>query len=186
MMLASGIPGHHAGPVRISVFIATSVDGYIATRQGDLAWLEESADPGEDYGFDTFLDSVDAIAMGRGTYDHIAELDPLPFGDRPVYVFTSRPPEVRPGVTFWAVGPHEAAQRWQEQDFARVYLDGGRVISDFLAEGLVDDMLLTTVPILLGDGLPLFHAVNRRTSLALLHTQTFASGLVTRRYAVCG
>ncbi|MBK9737953.1 MAG: hypothetical protein IPO93_00190 [Actinobacteria bacterium] len=85
---------------RVSVFIASSLDGFIATRDGSLAWLEAAAKEDEDYGFDAFLSSVDALAMGRGTYDHIAHLDPLPFGDRPVYVFTHRPPAPRPRVTF--------------------------------------------------------------------------------------
>lgn len=183
-MLASGVTDRNAGPVRISVFIATSVDGYIADRDGSIAWLEESGDPREDYGFTSFLDTVDALAMGRGTYDHVADLDPLPFGDRPVYVFTSRPPAPRPGVTFWQADSAQAVAHWNSQGHSRIYLDGGRVISDFLAAGLVDDILLTTVPILLGEGLPLFHAVPRRATLTLLDTQTFASGMVNRRYRV--
>ena len=76
---------------RLSVFIASSLDGYIATRDGSLAWLEEAARSDEDYGYESFLESANALAMGRGTYDHIAHLDPLPFGNRPVFVFTHRP-----------------------------------------------------------------------------------------------
>lgn len=168
--------------MRISVFIATSIDGYIADRDGSIGWLEESADPREDYGYFPFLASVDALAMGRGTYDHIADLDPLPFDAKPVYVFTSRPPEPRPGVTFWQAGPREAIAHWQSQGYERIYLDGGRVISDFLAEGLVDDIQLMSVPILLGEGRPLFHPVGRMHHMRLLETRTFASGLVSRHY----
>ena len=95
---------------RLSVFIATSIDGYIATLDGSLDWLERAARPDEDYGFDEFLASVDALAMGRGTYDHIAHLDPLPFGERPVYVFTHRPPAPRAHVHFIRTDPAGGAR----------------------------------------------------------------------------
>lgn len=167
---------------RLSVFIATSVDGYIATLDGSLDWLERAASPDEDYGFDDFLADVDALAMGRGTYDHIAHLDPLPFGERPVYVFTHRPPEPRTGVTFWDVDPQRAHSHWIEQGFGRVYVDGGRVISDFLAEGLIDDLVLTTAPVLLGSGRPLFHPGGQPTDLLLDDVRTWPSGFVARTY----
>jgi len=168
---------------RLSVFIASSLDGYIATRDGNLAWLEEAARRDEDYGFEAFLDSVDALAMGRGTYDHIAHLDPLPFGNRPVFVFTHRPPAPRDGVTFWQESPRAALARWTAMGLGRVYLDGGRLISDFLAEGLVDDLALTKVPVLLGDGLPLFHPIGVSTSLRLESVQSWPSGFVNLTYS---
>ena len=167
---------------RLSVFIATSVDGYIAAVDGSLDWLEQAARPDEDYGYDEFLASVDALAMGRGTYDHISHLDPLPFGERPVYVFTHRAPEPRAGVTFWTLSPREAHARWSDLGLARVYLDGGRLISAFLAEDLVDDMVLTTAPVLLGAGRPLFHPVGRSTALHLDDVRSWTSGFVARHY----
>ena len=168
---------------RVSVFIASSLDGFIATRDGSLAWLEAAAREDEDYGFDAFLSSVDALAMGRGTYDHIAHLDPLPFGDRPVYVFTHRPPAPRPGVTFWRESVAGAVAHWAGAGHRRVYLDGGQVISDFMAEGLVDDLLLIRVPILMGDGLPLFHDMSHPTRLRLDGVEAFASGMVSLAYS---
>jgi len=110
---------------RLSVFIACSLDGYIATSDDSLDWLESAARPGEDYGFEEFLSSVDALAMGRGTYDHIAGLDPLPFGERPVFVFTHRRPADRPGVVFWGRSPSEALATWEESGLESVYVDGG-------------------------------------------------------------
>jgi dihydrofolate reductase len=167
---------------RLSVFIATSVDGYIATSDGSLDWLERAARPDEDYGFQDFLADVDALAMGRGTYDHIAHLDPLPFGERPVYVFTHHLPEPRPGVTFWDLSPQAALARWEAQRFRRVYVDGGQVISDFLAEGLIDDLALTTAPVLLGSGRPLFHPIAPSGRLRLEGVRSWPSGFVTRTY----
>ena len=84
---------------RLSVFIASSLDGYIATRDGSLAWLEEAAKRAEDYGYEAFLNSVDALAMGRGTYDHIAHLEPLPFGGRPVFRRAEGHSLIRRGVS---------------------------------------------------------------------------------------
>jgi dihydrofolate reductase len=120
--------------------------------------------------------------MGRGTYDHIAHLDPLPFGERPVYVFTHRPPVPRDHVHFVQLTPREALARWTEQGLDRVYVDGGRVISAFLAEGLIDDLVLTTAPVLLGAGLPLFQPGGQPAGLLLDGVRTWPSGFVARRY----
>jgi dihydrofolate reductase len=167
---------------RLSVFIATSIDGYIATVDGSLEWLEQAARPDEDYGFDSFLATVDALAMGRGTYDHIAHLDPLPFGERQVFVFTHHPPESRAAVTYWDRSPSEALAHWTDLGLDRVYVDGGQVISAFLAEGLIDDLILTTAPVLLGAGRPLFHPAKRAAGFHLDDVRTWPSGFVTRTY----
>jgi dihydrofolate reductase len=167
----------------LAVFIASSLDGYIATREGSLAWLEEAASGDEDYGYESFLESVDALAMGRGTYDHIAHLDPLPFGGRPVFVFTHRPPPPRDGVTFWQLSPRSALGRWNRMGIGRVYVDGGAVISDFLAQGLIDHLVLTKAPILLGSGLPLFHPIPVSTELRLESVQSWPSGFVNLTYS---
>lgn len=169
--------------MHLVVFCATSLDGYIASDDGTIEWLERSGSPDEDYGFDAFLASVDALAMGRATYDHIAHLDPLPFGDRPVYVFTHRPPAPRDGVQFVSWTPDEAVEHWSAAGFARVYVDGGRVISDFLAAGHIDEITITTVPLLLGRGRPLFHPIDRATPLRLVSTRAWPSGMAQATYA---
>jgi dihydrofolate reductase len=171
---------------RLSVFIAASLDGYIATTDGNLGWLEASAREGEDYGYDTFLTDVDALAMGRGTYDHIASIDPLPFGERPVYVFTHRAPPPRDGVTFWELDAAAAVRRWTELEHRHVYVDGGVLISSFLQEGLIDDLTITIAPVLLGDGIRLFPGGFPQTLLALDDAKPFPGGMVTLRYRVPG
>ncbi len=168
--------------LRISVFIACSLDGYIATSDGSLDWLERAARPDEDYGYDDFMSTVDALAMGRGTYDHVRHLDPLPFGERPLFVFTSADPGPRAGVTFWRPAPREAVQRWREAGFDRVYVDGGRLVSSFLREGLVDDLTVTVVPRILGAGRPLFHPGLPTTALTLTGVRHWPSGLVRLSY----
>ncbi len=171
------------GTTRLSVFIATSIDGYIATADGSLAWLQEAASSQEDYGYQSFLNSVDGLAMGPGTYDHIAHLDPMPFGARPVFVFTHHRPRPREGVTFWQVSPPVALERWNRMGLGRVYVDGGALISDFLGQGLIDDLVLTKVPVLLGDGLPLFHPIPLSTRLRLEAVKTWPSGFVNLTYS---
>jgi len=168
----------------ISVYIAASLDGYIARPDGSLDWLHAAASPDEDYGYESFLSGVDALAMGRGTYDHIAHIDPLPFGGKPVYVFTHRDSEPREEVTFWSVDPAVALTRWTELAYARVYVDGGVLIDAFMRAGLIDELTITVAPVLLGEGIPLFHAGVDQTALELVDSSTFPSGMVQLRYAI--
>ena len=168
---------------RLSVFIASSIDGYIATMDDKLDWLQSAGLPGEDYGYNEFMSTVDAVAMGRGTYDFIADFDPVPYDERPVFVFTHRPPPERNRFTFWQLSAREALAQWQTMGYERVYVDGGSLISSFLAEGLIDDMLLTTVPLLLGEGRPLFHPISRQTPMTLTGSTSWPSGMINRTYS---
>lgn len=167
---------------RLSAYAAVSVDGYLATVDGDLGWLDAAATDDTDYGFEEFMADVDAVAMGRNTYDHIAAIDPLPFGDRQVFVFTTRPPDDRPGVRFWSVGPNEAVEHWRRAGLAHVYVDGGVVVSSFLDAGLIDHLTLFHVPVLLGTGRPLFLPSGQQLSLTLTHVDRWPSGMVVTRY----
>ena len=166
---------------RISVYIAHSVDGYIADAEGSLDWLFRLAGT-EDYGHAEFMAGIDGLAMGRGTWDFIAEEPDLPFEGRPVYVFTSRDATPRDGVTFWSRTPQEAVAEWQAAGLTHVYVDGGRLISQFLQAGYVDSLTLTVVPVLLGRGARLFHEVDAQTALRLVSATPYDNGLVVLRY----
>jgi dihydrofolate reductase len=176
---------------RLSVFCASSIDGYLATIDDDLTWLDEAVGEGEDYGYDEFIATVDALAIGRGTYDYVVrELGtdgPHPWGDRAVYVFTHHPPApgepVWSGVQFVAWTPNDALAHWEAAGHERVYVDGGQVIGQFLAEGLIDDLTLTTAPILLGEGRPLFPPGPTRTKLRLDDVRAFPSGMLNLYYS---
>ena len=167
---------------QLSVFIATSIDGYIADRDGRLDWLDDALLPGEDQGYQAFYDSVDALAMGSGTYDFIKDHEPWPF-DKPIYVFSSRSYPDRAGVTFWNRSPLEAAKHWDTSGFAKVYVDGGRLISSFLEQGLIDDMIISTAPVLLGGGSPLFRSHGRYARARLIETRSWPSGYVQNSYS---
>ena len=168
---------------RISVFIAQSLDGYIATDDDSLDWLTDAAAPGEEYGFDAFLAGIDLVAMGRSTYDVISGVQDLPYGNRPVQVFTTRHADPRAGFEFVARSPLEAVERWEGLGIRSVYVDGGSLVSQFLAAGLVDDLTLTVVPVLLGSGKRLFHRITAQTPLRLVGSEVFPSGIVQLRYA---
>ncbi len=168
--------------LQLSVFIACSADGYIATRDGDLDWLNAAARPDEDYGWEKFIASVDGLAMGRGTYDHIAHLKPWPFAAKSVFVFTHDPPPAREGIIFWSVEPHDAVRAWTQLGLRRVYVDGGRLISSFLAQGLIDDLTITVAPTLVGDGRRLFHPNGGTGSLDLQGVKAFPSGMLRVEY----
>ncbi len=167
---------------RISVYIAHSVDGFIADADGSLDWLFTRAGV-EDYGFEAFMADVDGLAMGRGTWDVIADEPELPFEGRPVFVFTGRDAGPHEGVTFWSRTPQRAVADWEAAGLRHVYVDGGRLISGFLAAGLVDDLVLTVVPVLLGSGSRLFQEIATATPLTLTSATPYPSGMVQLRYA---
>jgi dihydrofolate reductase len=170
---------------RVRVFIACSLDGFIAGAEDDLSWLPEP-DPNEDYGYAAFIAETGAILMGRGTYDVAAGFPEWPYGDTPVYVATSRPLEPV-AKTVKAVkgtpGKMLATARRKAGD-DDVYLDGGALIRSFLDAGLVDDLVVTLVPVILGSGAPLFAGTAARQALVPHETRIFPSGLTQLRYGV--
>lgn len=175
-------------PGQVRVFIACSVDGFIAGEGGDLSWLP-AQDDGDD-GFARFFAGVGALLMGRRTFDAVQAFGvPWPYEDRPVLVATSRPLDpVVDGVTVTTLqavrGPIEAlvAQARAAAGERDVYLDGGAVIRQALDAGLVDALTLFVVPIVLGNGHPLFAGVEQRHRLELVANQTTASGMVRLDY----
>jgi dihydrofolate reductase len=173
-----------AGSVR--VFIACSLDGFIAGPGGDLSWLP-GPDGGEDYGYDAFMAETTAILMGRATYDVAAAFEPWPYGAKPVFVATSRPLDpVASTVSAIAGTPAEllATVRASMPGAAPVvYLDGGTLIRSFLDESLIDELTVTVVGVILGAGVPLFAGTARRHRLRLTAAVPYPSGLVQLRYA---
>lgn len=174
---------------RFCVFIATSLDGFIARRDGSVDWLTADPPPeGEDFGFDEFMSDVDVIVMGRATFEQVLTFPDWPYGDRHVAVLTSRawevPEHLRDTVVRLAGEPLEIAERLASEGARRVYVDGGVTIQRFLAANLVDELTISRLPILLGEGRPLFGALPVERRLTHLATRAFANGLVQSRYAI--
>ena len=167
-------------------YVAASLDGYIADCEGSVDWLSDATDPDEgDYGYAAFYATVDALVMGRTTYDQVRGFGAWPYVGRPTFVFTHTPPEHaardHPDVTFVAGDPAELLGTLH--DDATVWLvGGGRLAASFRAAGLLDELYLTVLPILLGDGVPLFQAGEPQTLLTLTDATPYASGVVQLRY----
>ena len=175
--------------VTTHVFIATSLDGYIARHNDDIDWLLQRDDPNEDHGYTAFIADKDWIVMGRGSYEKVRTFETWPY-DRPVLVLSRQlantpvPDALRGKVQFSSRTPKEVLDDLARQNARRVYLDGGQVIQSFLREGLVADMVITTVPVLLGSGKPLFGVLPHDIDLTLLSSRSFPSGLVQSHYRV--
>jgi dihydrofolate reductase len=179
-------------PIKASVFIATSVDGFIARPDGGLDWLPEpggDADD-EDYGYQAFIDSVDAIVMGRNTFESVLGFDSWPYGAMRVVVLSSRPVEIPEAIAdtveSMTASPREVLRRLAARGMAHIYVDGGRTIQGFLRAGLIQRMIITRIPILIGRGIPLFGPLERDVRVRPTATCQFPNGLVQIRYEVLG
>jgi dihydrofolate reductase len=167
---------------RCSVFIATSLDGFIARRDGGIDWLSIVERPGEDYGYARFFSDVDALIIGRRTYDVARGFPAWPYAGKRCVVLTHDPPAALHGETFHTGAPAPLLARLHAEGVRRAYVDGGAVIRLFLRENLIDDLTLSIVPVLLGDGLPLFDASVPARNLRLAASRSFPSGLVRLTY----
>ncbi len=169
-------------------YIATSLDGYIATPEGGIDWLTGLPVPeGEDFGYAAFMAGIDAILMGRATYDLVRGFDAWPY-DKPVRVLTRDPGRVvLPGGEADVApvsGPLPGVLAGLgAEGFGRVYADGGQTISALLRAGLLDRITLTRVPVLLGAGLPLFAATGPEMRMTVLAMRVWPNGFVQTDYA---
>ena len=170
----------------VSVFIGTSVDGFIARPNGDLDFLPEGG--GEPHGYDEFMASVDALVIGRKTFETVLTFATWPYGNKRVVVLSSRPVDfsaVRGGVVEQMAGPPaEIVRKLAASGVRHVYVDGGVTIQGFLRAGLVQRLIITRVPVLIGDGIPLFGSLPRDVRLQHVATQHYPSGLVKSEYRV--
>jgi dihydrofolate reductase len=164
---------------KVILFIATSLDGYIAGPHGEIDWLFHDAD----YGYTAFFDSVQALVMGRKTYELSLSFGEWPYGDKPVYVFTRQTPPVDVRVHFVVGDAAGLVAGLRAQGIQNIWLvGGGALVSTFLQEGLIDEFVISVHPLLLGAGIPLFASGVPRLGLQLAGMTPFASGLVQLRY----
>lgn len=167
---------------RCSVFIATSLDGFIARADGRIDWLSIVERPGEDYGYHAFFESIDTLVVGRKTYETALGFEPWPYAGKRCVVMTSAKPAAKHGEIFYAGDPGALVDRLTSEGAKRIYVDGGDVIRQFVAAGLVSDLTLSVLPILLGDGARLFGDTGRDVRLELVASRAFESGLVQLEY----
>ncbi len=170
--------------IRASVFVGTSVDGFIARANHALDFLPPGG--GEEHGYLAFMASVDAMVIGRNTYDTVLAFDEWPYGHKPVFVLSSRPIEMPPSteavVERMQGDPSDITCRLAERGFQHLYIDGGVTIQTFLRAGLIQRLVITQVPVLIGTGIALFGALPHDIKLQHISTRHFASGLVQSEY----
>lgn len=174
--------------MKATVFIGTSLDGFIARENGDIDWLHAIPDPeDDDYGYGEFMATVDAIVMGRHSYEKVLTFSKWPYG-KPVIVLASSPvaiaPELRGKVEHMSGEPRAILDQLASRGITHVYVDGGRTIQRFLEDGLIDRIILTRLPVLIGQGIPLFGALTHDVWLRHVATRAFANGLVQSDYDV--
>ncbi len=169
-----------------SVFIGVSVDGYIARRDDSLDFLPEGG--GEPHGYDEFMASVDAIVIGRKTFEKVLTLGPWHYGKKRVVVLSSRPIDlsvVEGGVVEQMKGtPAEIVSQLSESGANHLYVDGGVTIQRFLRAGLIQRLIITRVPVLIGDGIPLFGTLPHDIPLHHVETRNYKGGLVKTEYRI--
>jgi dihydrofolate reductase len=170
----------------VSVFIGTSLDGFIARRNDDLDFLPPGG--GEPHGYNEFIASVDVIVIGRKTFEKVLTMGDWPYGDKRVVVLSGRPLDLSPaggGVVEQMSGPPSAIVSQLAASGARhAYLDGGITIQGFLREGLIQRLIITRVPVLIGEGVPLFGSLAHDVQLRHIATRQYPSGLVSSEYNV--
>jgi dihydrofolate reductase len=169
-----------------SVFIATSLDGFIAREDGSLDWLPQG--DVEEHGYTEFMAGIDVVVMGRMTYETVLGFDAWPYGGNRVVVLSSHPvaPSPQKGAVFEAMSgdPADIVSRLAARGLRHAYIDGGVTVQRFLAAGLIQRLTITRIPVLLGRGIPLFGAVPRDIRLDHVATRSYASGMVQSEYTV--
>lgn len=190
-----------SGSMKVSVYIATSLDGFIARPDGSLDWLPGAGEEdgtetavaetarSEDYGWDAFWSSVDCLIQGRKTFEKVLSFGAWPYAGKRVLVLSRNPdyaiPDTVAGQAETARGDLSALlAELAAQGVRRVYVDGGQTIQAFLRQGLITDMTITCIPILIGQGIPLFGPLEADIPLAHVLTNTYANGFVQSVYGL--
>jgi dihydrofolate reductase len=170
--------------MKASVFIGMSVDGFIARANGDLDFLPPGG--GEPHGYDEFIATVDALVIGRNTFETVLTFDTWPY-QKPVFVLSTRPLATAPPgaiVERMSGAPADIVSHLAARAIRHIYVDGGITIQRFLQAGLIQRLIITRVPVLIGTGIPLFGAIAHDIALRHIMTRAYPSGLVTSEYAV--
>src|SRR6267142_3419239 len=171
--------------MKASVFIGTSLDGFIARPNGDLDFLPPGG--GEPHGYDEFMATVDALVIGRKTYETVLAFATWPYDEKPVFVLSTRPLAPAPAgakVEHLSGDPTKIVSQLDARGIKHVYVDGGITIQRFLRAGLIQRLIITRVPVLIGSGIPLFGALQRDIALTHVATRQYASGLVQSEYVI--
>ena len=168
------------------VYIATSLDGYIADKNGNIEWLNEIPNPeNSDLGFVEFMNKIDAVVMGRNTFTKVQSFGLWPY-HKPVYVssssLTQLPEEFADKAQIINLKPLAIIENLNKDGMTNLYIDGGALIQSFLREDLIDELIITSIPVLLGDGIPLFGKLRNSLKFSHQNTEILLNSLVQSHY----
>ncbi|WP_103070871.1 dihydrofolate reductase family protein [Aquimarina sediminis] len=172
---------------RNSVFIATSLDGFIADKNGKIDWLNDIPNPDKsDLGFNKFITKIDAIIMGRKTFETVCGFDiDWPY-KIPVFVLSNSLKQILKDYkdkAYLVKGSiKEIINKINEKGYYNLYIDGGTTVQSFLKEDVIDDLIITTIPIILGEGVPLFNVLNDKLDFELISSEVYINQLVQSHY----
>lgn len=176
---------------KISVFVATSLDGFVARHDGSLDWLDKAnkaVPKGEDCGFQNCMNSIDVLVMGRVTFEQVLTFGEWPYGEKAVVVMSSReikiPAHFQKTVSISSESPVVLVERLFSRGAKHLYVDGGMTIQNFLQADLIDEVTITLIPLVLGEGKPLFKAIGKDIALIHLNTKSFDFGFVQVKYGI--
>ena len=179
--------------VECAVFVGVSLDGFIARPNGDLDWLMgEGGGDSAEYGYNEFIGNIDVIIMGRKTFEKVLSFDKWYYGDKRVVVLSNHPLDLslvrdRGGVVELMGGsPAEIVSKLAASGARRLYVDGGITIQQFLCAGLIHRLIISRLPVLIGEGIPLFGSLLRDIRLSHIATRTSPGGMVQSEYHIIG
>jgi dihydrofolate reductase len=167
------------------VYIGTSLDGFIARANGNFDWLTQFADHEAIHAYEEFMNRIDAIVIGRGTFEKILTLPSWPYKKKTFVLSTSLkqlPGSLKDKATLLSMKPKEILNHLSGIGFSSIYVDGGKVIQGFLKEDLIDDMIISTVPMLIGNGISLFGFLSADLQFKHIKTDVQSNGLVRSYY----
>ncbi|MDX1413976.1 MAG: dihydrofolate reductase family protein [Candidatus Promineifilaceae bacterium] len=180
--------------IKFTVFIATSLDGYIARKNGDLDWLpgadgeSDNDSNGEDYGYYDHWQAIDTLVLGRNSFDTVMSFGQWPYMGKRVVILShgqpNVPEELRDKIEILSGTPQEIALRLAHTGSKHVYIDGGLTIQAFLRAGLIHELIVSVIPILIGQGIPLFGPLDYDIELQLLELKSFPNGIVQYKYRI--
>lgn len=169
---------------KLVVYIASSVDGYIAQPNDDLSFLKRVEKEGEDYGYSEFIQTIDTIILGRTTYDWVTKNVPGHYGAKRTFVITHQEKPAEGNVTFYSGSLTELVAQLKNEDSQKyIFCDGGAsIVNQLLQHDLVDELTISLIPVLLGDGVKLFADGRPEQVLQLESAKSFDTGLVQIHY----
>jgi dihydrofolate reductase len=171
--------------MKTSVFVGTSLDGFIAKPDGNIDWLTQYANDDAIYAYEEFMHGIDAIIIGRGTFEKVLTFPSWPYEKKAFVLSTSLkqlPDTLKDKATLLSMKVKELLSYLSEAGFSSIYVDGGKVIQSFLDEDAIDDLIISRTPLLIGNGIPLFGFLSADLNFIHMKTETQTNGLVRSYY----